>query len=167
MIIKLTTLIMFFFQFILALNLPKSFSADFVQTINSNGKKLVYKGKIFFKNPKILWKYTYPIKKYIWINKKVYIYEPNLYQVTITKKPDFTLTSILKKAKKIKKNTYEAKLKDKKIYFIYDKTLKKLWYKDEMENLVTITFNNQKDKKLDNKIFIPIYPKDIDILYQR
>jgi len=154
-------------EYILALKLPSNFSADFIQTIDSNGKKLIYKGKIFFKNPKILWQYTYPNEKYIWISDKIYIYEPDLYQVTIAKKPDFTLTNILKNAKKINNNTYETKLKDKEVYFIYDKTLKKLWYKDEIGNLVTIKFKNQKDEKLNNKLFIPYYPNDVDIIYQR
>jgi len=150
-----------------ALNLPNNFSANFVQTINSNGKKIVYKGKVFFKNSKILWQYTYPNEKYIWINDKVYIYEPDLYQVTITKKPDLTLTKILKNAKKIGHNTYETEFKNTKVYFIYDGTLKKIWYKDEVGNLVTIVFKNQNNLKLDNDLFIPTYPKDVDIIYQK
>jgi len=160
-------IVLILIEYIFALKLPSNFSADFIQIIDSNGKKLIYKGKIFFKNPKILWQYTYPNEKYIWINDKVYIYEPDLYQVTIAKKPNFTLTNILKNAKKIKDHIYETKLKNKTIHFIYDKTLKKLWYKDEMENLVTIKFKNQKNKKLDDKIFIPNYPQDVDIIYQR
>ena len=160
-------LLLFLLKFSFALTIPNSFSANFIQTINSNEKILTYKGKIFFKNPKILWKYTYPNEKYIWINDRVYIYEPDLYQVTISKKPEFTLTDILKNAKKIKDHTYKTKLKNKTVYFIYDKTLKKLWYKDELGNLVTIKFTNQKEKNLNPDIFIPNYPKDVDIIYQR
>ena len=155
------------FNFLFALAIAESFSTNFIQTINSNGKKLTYKGKIYFKNPKILWKYTYPNEKYIWIIDKVYIYEPDLYQVTIAKKPEFTLTDILKNAKKIKNNTYKTKLKNKTVYFIYDKTLQKLWYKDNLGNLVTIKFSNQKAKNLNPEIFIPNYPKDVDIIYQK
>jgi len=156
-----------FFNFLFAIPISENFSANFIQTINSNGKKLIYKGKIFFKNPKILWKYTYPNEKYIWISDKVYIYEPDLYQVTIAKKPEFTLTDILKNAKKIKNNTYKTKLKNKTVYFIYDKTLQKLWYKDNLGNLVIIKFSNQKAKNLNPEIFIPNYPKDVDIIYQK
>ena len=155
------------FNFLFAITISESFFANFLQTINSNGKKLIYKGKIFFKNPKILWKYTYPTEKYIWINDKVYIYEPDLYQVTIAKKPEFTLTDILKNAKKVKNHTYKTKLKNKTVYFIYDKTLQKLWYKDNLGNLIIIKFTDQKEKKLNPKIFIPDYPKDADIIYQR
>jgi len=155
------------FDFLFAISIPNNFSANFVQTITSDGKKLTYKGEIFFKKPNILWKYTYPNEKYIWVKNKVYIYEPDLYQVTIAKKPDFILTKILKKAKKFKKNIYKTKLKDKTVFFIYNKTLQKLWYKDNLGNLVTIKFLNQKEKKISPKLFIPKYPKDVDIIYQR
>ena len=36
-----------------------------------------------------------------------------------------------------------------------------------MDNLVTIKFYNQKQKELNSSIFIPKYPKDVDIVYQR
>ena len=149
-----------------ALMLPKNFKADFIQTINNNQNTLVYKGKIFYKNGKILWEYIYPVKKYIWINNKVYIYEPNLMQVTISKKPSFNLYNILKNAKK-EKNFYISKINNKKVYFVYNKTIKSLHYKDDAGDLVKISFSNISTKPIKNFVFTPHYPEDVDIIYQR
>ena len=164
---KKLLVLLFFLITLNALNLPSNFEANFTQTITSQDKKITYKGKIFYKNGKILWKYSYPVEKYIWINNKVYVYEPDLYQVTISPKPKFTLQNIIHNAKHLKNNLYEAKINDKKIYFLYDKTLKYLKYKDKMDNLVEINFSNQSTKELNSTLFIPNYPKDVDIIYQR
>jgi outer membrane lipoprotein carrier protein len=111
----------------------------------------------------IYWKYTYPNLKEIWIKDKVYIYEPDLMQVTISKKPKLNLFKILKNAKKLKNNLYVAFADNKEIYFIYDKRLKKAYYTDDIGNRVEIYF-----KKIDKNISIPPlnFPKDIDIIYQ-
>jgi len=150
-----------------ALNLPSYFKANFTEMINSNGKKLIYKGSVFYHNNKVFWHYTYPVEKYIWINKKVYVYEPDLIQVTISKKPKFTLQNILSNAKKIKANEYKTVIDNTTIYFVFDKTIKKLWYKNKMGNLIEINFSNQSEKKINPDIFIPHYPKNVDIIYQR
>ncbi|MEO1923990.1 MAG: LolA-like outer membrane lipoprotein chaperone, partial [Nautiliaceae bacterium] len=142
-----------------------AFKSDFNQTIISDNQKLIYKGKVFYKNKQILWKYIYPEKKYIWVKDKVYIYEPDLMQVTITKKQNLNLQNILKHAKKIKNNLYETNLDNKKIYFIYDKTLKKLYYTDEMGNKVKINFYNQSNE-VNDSIFKPKIPDDTDVIYQ-
>ena len=163
---RLILILILLISYVNALTLPKDFKSDFIQTINSNGKKLIYKGELFYKNGKILWKYTYPVEKYIWINDKVYVYEPNLMQVTISKKPKFNLENIIKKAKKEGK-FYVAKIDNKKVYFIYDKTLKSLHYKDDAGNLVTIVFSKTSTKPLKDSIFIPTYPQDVDIIYQK
>ncbi len=155
------------FTYLFALNLPHNFSAAFIQTINNNGQKIIYKGKIFYKDSNIFWKYIYPVEKNIWINDKIYIYEPDLQQITISKRPKFTLQNIIKNAKKLKKNEYETEINRKKVYFIYEKSLKKLWYKDDVGNLITVRFFNQSNKQTDNLLFIPKYPKNIDIIYQR
>jgi len=149
-----------------AMNLPKYFSADFTQKIYSEGKTLTYKGKIYTDSNRVFWKYTYPNEKEIWVNDRVYVYEPDLLQVTISKKPEFNLFEAVKKAKKIKENEYEAIIDNKKVFFNYDKTLQKAWYTDDVGNKVVITFKNQSSKKLENSIFKPNFPKDIDIIYQ-
>ncbi len=149
-----------------AITLPKQFSADFIQTITSDKKTLTYKGKVFYNQGNIVWKYTYPYKKIIWIEDKVYIYEPDIMQLTITKRKKNTLSDILKNSKKIKNNLYKAEIEDKKIYFIYDKTLKKIFYTDEIGNKVEVNFFNQKNST-PLKIFEVHYPKDVDIIYQK
>ncbi len=160
-------IIILFFITILSfgIELPKEFSADFNQTIISNNKKLIYKGKIFYNKGNIVWKYTYPTEKIIWILDKIYIYEPDLYQVTITKRDKTTLNEIIKNAKKIKNNLYESTIKDKKIYFIYDRTLKKLYYTDDVGNKVKINFYNQK-KSVNKKAFDLKLPEDVDFIYR-
>jgi len=164
--VKWKIIILFFFTNLLALNLPKYFSADFIQKIYSEGKTLTYKGKIYTDSKNVFWKYIYPNEKYIWVNNKVYVYEPDLEQVTISKKPKLNLFDAIKKAKKIKNNEYTANIDNKQINFIYNKFLQKVWYIDDVGNKVVIEFKNQSTKKIKNKLFIPAFPKDIDIIYQ-
>ncbi len=149
-----------------ALNLPKYFSADFVQKIYSDKSTLIYKGKVYTDSKSVFWKYTYPNEKDIWINDKIYVYEPDLLQVTITKKTETNLFDAIKKAKNIHKNTFIATLNNKKIYFEYNKTLKKAYYTDDVGNKVEILFSNQSTKKIAPSIFKPIFPDDIDVIYQ-
>jgi len=158
-------LILFIFTNLFALNLPTYFSATFTQTIYSDNKTLTYKGEVYTNSKNIFWKYIYPEEKYIWIKDKVYIYEPNLIQLTITKKPEINLFNVIKQAAQIDKNKYIAQIENKQIYFIFDKTLKKAWYKDDLGNKVVFTFNNQSTKKIDDNIFIPNYPPEVDIIY--
>ncbi len=159
--------LLFFFITLNALTFPKNFEANFTQSIINQNKKLIYKGKVFYKNGKVLWKYTYPVKKYIWINNKVYIYEPDLFQVTISPKPKFTLQNILENAKKIKDDEYYTIINNTKIIFKLKKFIQFLKYKNKIGNLVEIKFFNQKNTSLNNKLFIPNYPKNVDIVYQR
>ncbi|GAB6044806.1 hypothetical protein JCM11957_04040 [Caminibacter profundus] len=158
-------LIIFFMKLLYGIELPNEFSAKFIQTIKSNDQNLTYKGQVFYKKGNIVWKYNYPTQKIIWIEDKVYIYEPDLLQVTITKRKKLTLEDILKNSKKIKNNLYISQIDNKKIYFIYDKTLKKLYYTDDIGNKVEINFFEQ-NKKTPKEIFKINYPQDIDIIYQ-
>jgi len=146
-----------------AFNFPKEFKAKFTQFIYSKNKKLTYKGIVILKNNEIYWQYNFPNLKKIWIKDKVYVYEPDLMQVTVSKKPKLNLFKILKNAKKLDKNLYIAISNKKEIYFVYDKTLKKAWYKDSLGNKVEIYFS-----KLEKNIKIPPlnFPKDIDFIYQ-
>ncbi|EDM23844.1 hypothetical protein FE773_05985 [Caminibacter mediatlanticus TB-2] len=159
----LVIMIMTLYSF--ALTLPNKFSSEFIQTINSNDKNLTYKGKVYLNNNEIVWKYIYPNNKIIWVKDKVYIYEPDLEQLTITKRNKLSLRDIVKNAKKIKNNLYFSKVENKKIYFIYDKTLKKLYYKNNIGNKITIKFFNQKND-VNKSVFKINLPKDIDIIYQ-
>jgi outer membrane lipoprotein carrier protein len=146
-----------------AIEIPKIFIAKFTQNIYQNDKKLTYKGIVILKNNQIYWQYNYPTLKKIWIKDKVYVYEPDLMQVTILKRPSLNLVKILKNAKKVKDNLYETEMNKKRIYFIYKKTLKKIYYKNEIGNRVEIYFT-----PLNKNLSIPKmnFPPDIDIIYQ-
>ena len=155
-------ILLIFIPFLYSLESPQQFSAKFTEYIYQKNKKLTYKGLIIFKNQNIYWKYTHPNTKEIWIKDKVYVYEPDLMQVTVYKKPKLNLIKILKNAKKIDKNLYLAKMDKKDIYFIYNKTLKKLWYKDEIGSKIEMYFTKE------NNYSIPPlnFPEDVDYIYQ-
>ncbi|GAA9994401.1 LolA-like outer membrane lipoprotein chaperone [Helicobacter pylori] len=149
----------------------QSFSAHFKQVLKSE-KPLVYYGVLKAKAPNwALWVYEKPLKKEIYMNdKEVVIYEPNLFQATITPLKDKTdFFTILKQLKKqadgsfqttINKTTYRLVFKDGKPF--------SLEFKDEMNNLVTITFSQAEiNPTIADEIFV-FKPKDenIDIVRQ-
>ncbi|GAA6998341.1 LolA-like outer membrane lipoprotein chaperone [Helicobacter pylori] len=149
----------------------QSFSANFKQVLK-NEKPLVYYGVLKAKAPNwALWVYEKPLKKEIYMNdKEVVIYEPNLFQATITPLKDKTdFFTVLKHLKKqddgsfkttINKTTYRLIFKDGKPF--------SLEFKDEMNNLVTITFSQTEiNPTIANEIFV-FKPKDenIDIVRQ-
>ncbi|MGL2571244.1 LolA-like outer membrane lipoprotein chaperone [Helicobacter pylori] len=149
----------------------QSFSASFKQVLK-NEKPLVYYGILKAKAPNwALWVYEKPLKKEIYMNdKEVVVYEPNLFQATITPLKDKTdFFTILKQLKKqadgsfkttINKTTYRLTFKDGKPF--------SLEFRDEMNNLVTITFSQAEiNPKIPNEIFV-FNPKDenIDIVRQ-
>ncbi|GAA8474316.1 LolA-like outer membrane lipoprotein chaperone [Helicobacter pylori] len=149
----------------------QSFSANFKQVLK-NEKPLVYYGVLKAKAPSLaLWVYEKPLKKEIYMNdKEVVIYEPNLFQATITPLKDKTdFFTILKHLKKqddgsfkttIHKTTYRLIFKDGKPF--------SLEFKDGMNNLVTITFSQTEiNPTIANEIFV-FKPKDenIDIVRQ-
>ena len=64
----------------------KSYQASFTQSIvNSSNKEILYNGTIYIKQPSdVLWKYTDPIEKNVYIlANQVIIIEPDLEQVII------------------------------------------------------------------------------------
>ncbi len=149
----------------------QSFSTNFKQVLK-NEKPLVYYGVLKAKAPSLaLWVYEKPLKKEIYMNdKEVVIYEPNLFQATITPLKDETdFFTILKHLKKqddgsfkttINKTTYRLVFKDGKPF--------SLEFKDEMNNLVTITFSQTEiNPTIADEIFV-FKPKDenIDIVRQ-
>ncbi len=149
----------------------QSFSAHFKQVLK-NEKPLVYYGVLKAKAPNwALWVYEKPLKKEIYMNdKEVVVYEPNLFQATITPLKDKTdFFTILKRLKKqddgsfkttINKTTYRLIFKDGKPF--------SLEFKDEMNNLVTITFSQAEiNPTIADEIFV-FKPKDenIDIVRQ-
>ncbi len=148
----------------------KSFKANFTQTItDEKNKSLVYKGNIIASKPQnALWNYEAPIKKGVYINSfRVVVVEPEIEQVIIRNiKSDFDFFKMIKHAKKINKNTYEAKYREAKFTIIINKDIiESISYIDEFENDVEIVFSNQEqNKKIDKKIFIPKYPLEFDVI---
>ena len=147
-----------------------SFEADFLQKITDDkGVKITYEGHIMVSKPiYALWKYTKPIKKSVYIVPyKIIVIEPEIEQVIIKRiGDDFNFFEILKNAKKIAKNKYLAKFKNKEyILKIKGSNLESISYKDELENDVIIEFNNQKEnKEIPLEAYKPHIPKDFDIV---
>ncbi len=148
----------------------RNFKANFTQSIEaSKNKNIVYKGEIFLKRPQnILWKYTSPIKKSVYINSSsVLVVEPDLEQVllsTFNKKMNFI--KIFDKAKKITKNTYRAFV-NKTVYIIKLKNSvpSEIKYTDKLDNRVTISFTKvRKNIRIPSSIFSYKIPKDYDVI---
>jgi outer membrane lipoprotein carrier protein len=148
----------------------KSFISDFNQSVKSEKTTISYNGKVYIKNNLIYWHYIKPIEKKIWITtNKIYVYEPDLEQITIyqTSQKD-NLFRLIKSAKQIKNTLYLKKYDNKNIYFKTSNNLiKKIYYKDKIDNLVTLNFSNIKRKDLNLSIFIPNYPNYVDIIYAK
>ncbi len=148
----------------------KTFSSDFTQKItNENNSTIDYKGTFYAtSDSKALWIYKFPVKKSIYFKKeRVLIIEPELEQVIITTlKKSPNLAEIIKEAKKIKENEFEATFNDT-IYHITVKNdqIVNIKYTDKLGNRVKISLSNQKkDAPLRETLFKPVIPKDYDII---
>ncbi len=150
-----------------------TFSADFKQTISSeNEKKAVYEGSVIAKRPKLIkWTYKKPVKKYLYIiANEVIMVEPELEQAMFkTINDDINFLQILKKAKKISKEKYEAFYQNKKYtVLLKNDNIYKIIYKDSLDNDVVIEFFNQKiNYKINNKEFKVNIPKDYDVIFEK
>jgi outer membrane lipoprotein carrier protein len=148
-----------------------SFISDFNQSVRSENKTINYKGKVYVNHELIFWHYTKPIEKKIWVtlDNKIYVYEPDLEQVTIyntSKKDNFF--KLIRSAKKIKDNLYLKEYDNRKIYFETNNGLiKKIYYKDKIDNLVTLNFYNTQKKDINLSKFTPKYPSYVDIIYAK
>lgn len=152
------------------LNNIKSFDADFEQKIiNPSKKEILYSGHLYLKDPYyILWQYKEPIKKSVYIvNDFAIIDEPELEQAILTKlKNEIDILNLIKNAKEISKNRYEADIYDVKYYlFTKDNRISKIEYKDALENNVIITFFNVKQNgHIDDDLFKFLPPENYDII---
>ena len=162
--------LIFISQLFASLNEIDSFEADFTQSITDDkAMVLTYTGHILASKPQnAIWKYTNPVSKDVYINKyEVTIVEPEIEQVIIKRiESNFSFFNMIKNAKKITENTYEAYYKNSKFIIIKDKKLiKSISYIDEFENDVKIVFKNQKiNKYIDSGAFIPKFSLDFDII---
>jgi len=147
-----------------------TFKANFTQNItDEKNKVLTYKGDIIASDKqKALWRYSFPIKKLVYLNKnKVTIVEPEIEQVIIKYvKSNFNFFNMLKNSKKISNNKYLAKFNGVDFTITTaDKKIESINYLDNFENKVKIIFQNQKQNiKIDNNNFVPKYDLDFDVI---
>jgi len=155
------------FAFINNLN---SFEANFIQTITDDKNKvLTYNGTLLASKPQnALWNYTSPVKKSIYMNKfNIIIIEPEIEQAIIRKiTSDFDFFKIIKNAKKIDANNFIAQFENTSFTIkTKNNLIESITYVDQFENNVKILFSDQQQNKdIDKKIFIPIIPSDFDII---
>jgi outer membrane lipoprotein carrier protein len=148
----------------------KSFKADFVQSvINESNKKIEYKGKLAIKeNGKVLWRYQDPIIKNVYVdNNMVIVDEPELEQaIYTTLDKGINIVKLLKDAVKVDKNKYKSRLYNKDYFLTFENNkIKKIEFKDELENRVTIKFSNiEENVKIDEKLFKFTPPEYYDII---
>ncbi len=149
-----------------------SIKSDFTQTITSpEGQVLNYSGRFYAKKPYFaLWEYDKPIKKMVYfVGKTIKIVEPELEQVIISSLPQApNISKLLKGAKKIKENLYNASYEDITYEIVMDEDMpRKVSYKDKLDNKVEIFFENTKlNTRLKNNIFDYKIPLDYDVLRQ-
>ena len=162
--------ILFFTQVYASLDSINSFEADFTQSVtDEKNKVLVYSGHVIASKPqKAVWNYTKPIEKNVYINAySVVIVEPEIEQVIVKRiKSNFDFFNMIKNAKRIKENTYEATYKNT-IFTIISKNslIQSILYKDEFDNNVKIIFKKQiQNKNIDDKKFIPDIPMEYDVI---
>jgi len=151
-------------------NKIETFQANFTQSIiNNSGKEIRYSGMMYAKRPyHIYWKYNNPIEKNVYLNKKeVVIIEPELEQVIVSElDQEINILELLKDATKISHGQYISKLHNTKYTILLrDEKLSRISYKDEIDNKVTIYFENSlQNNTLDNNIFKYTIPSEFDII---
>ena len=148
----------------------KSFEADFTQNIkDEKDKVLSYTGHIQAHKPQFAkWSYKLPVAKTIFISPfAITIVEPEIEQVIVRKiKSNFNFFQLIKNAKEIKINVYEANYKNTIFTIVKeDKLIKSIKYIDEFENNVIIIFENQKQNhRIELEVFNPKFPLEYDII---
>ncbi|ASM40044.1 outer membrane lipoprotein chaperone LolA [Campylobacter sp. RM12327] len=146
-----------------------SLKSDFIQTVTSGKTKIIYKGSLSaIDDNKAVWNYIEPTNKTIYFGyDKVMIVEPDLEQVIVSSLKDSpNLTKILKSAKKVSADEYQA-LHDGITYKVkFQNSLPSvITYKDKLDNFVEIKLSNtQKDISIDRNDFIPNIPDNYDIV---
>jgi outer membrane lipoprotein carrier protein len=152
------------------INNINSFKANFTQIITDDkNTSIKYSGLVQAQKPQnALWRYKTPILKDVYINQfKVVIVEPEIEQVIIKNiDSTFDFFVMIRDAKKIADNRYEANYKNTKFLILLKNNLiESIEYKDEFDNNVKILFENQKQNiKIDEDTFMPKYPVEFDIV---
>jgi outer membrane lipoprotein-sorting protein len=155
------------------ISIPNSFTANFKQLItNRHGKKIKYRGKVYFNAPDTLkWIYKSPTKKEVCSSKgKVVVIDHDLEQASYyTIDKSFNLVKVLKRAKKHKGNVYVTKYKGKYYTIVLNKRgqVNQIAYKDNLDNTVNLMFTHIKyrNKFLPKSKFICAKPASYDSVY--
>ncbi len=147
--------------------------SNFKQSIvNDQNSKITYSGKMYAtkQNNQALWEYNSPIEKSIYYKDgNIVIIEPELEQAIfakLTKVPN--VLQLLNSAKDIGNNQLVTTFNSIKYTITVDgDKIKKITYKDEIQNSVTIEFNSQKsNQKISSSRFAYKIPLEYDILEQ-
>jgi outer membrane lipoprotein carrier protein len=151
--------------------LLQTFSADFNQSIrDDHNKTITYLGYMQSKRPNFArWEYKTPVRKTLYVyENRVTIIEADLEQAIIKNiDKNIDIFKMMQGAKKIDATHYETNYNEQKFLLTYDvnQTLTKISYSDELDNHVTITFDNQKkNMELNSTLFKAIIPEDFDII---
>ncbi len=148
----------------------KTFEASFLQTIlDDNDKRITYTGDIFVNGEQnALWDYKVPVKKSLYFSEsRLTIIEPELEQAIIKDiTNNINIYTILKNAKHVSKNIYKGMFNNKEyILEVENEVISEIRYKDDFDNSVTISFENQKvNKNLPLNIFKINIPKEYDTI---
>ena len=153
-----------------AIDTINSFQANFIQKVTDDKNTTIeYKGSVQAKRPQeALWNYIEPIKKDVYITPfNIIVVEPEIEQVIVRRiHSNFNFFRMIKNAQLIKENIYKAYYK--KAEFIIttkENLIESISYKDEFENNVVISFENQKQNiAIDETVFIAKYPEDFDLI---
>jgi len=146
------------------------FEADFTQNItDDNNKTIKYEGHIKAAKPQYaLWEYKTPINKQVYIlPTQVVVIEPDLEQAIVKKlSRSFDIFTLIKKAKKVDKNTLVATFQNTTYTIKLNKdVIETISYVDEFENNVKIDFRNESEnKKIPLTAFEPKIPEDYDLI---
>lgn len=151
----------------------QSFSADFEQRVYSSenqGEVLKYTGIIKALAPSsVLWVYHKPIPKEVYVDKgMMIIFEPKLQQAIVTQlQESMDLLAVLKEAKPIQDNHYEAIVLGQKYTLLLDNgILKEINFMDSLGNKVQIVFSKIViNAKIDKEVFEFSPNSDVDIIY--
>ena len=151
-----------FYKLIFTLFIFSSFSF-------SSSDIITYQGEVFIKNSgQILWKYKTPVVKNVYIdNNMAIVDEPELEQAIFTTlENEINILKLLKEAKKIDNNNYVSTIDGTKYQIsMSSNRIKKITYKDTLDNSVEIIFSNSvQDEPIDDNIFVFVAPSNYDLI---
>lgn len=115
-----------------------------------------------------MWKYKTPVVKNVYIeNNMAIVDEPELEQAIFTTlENEINILKLLKEAKKIDNNNYVSTIDGTKYQIsMSSNKIKKITYKDTLDNSVEIIFSNSvQDEPIDDNIFVFVAPSNYDLI---